>query len=531
MIALGSIIWFGCGEDSVISTKKKTFTGRDLSITPANSYSDLFLDSTSLEQFVTKEKVDSATAQQLRSFYNSRNYQYGWFVSSGLTDPGLAFWNLLNSFISLSKDSSLFDKKLAGQMNQFTDGDTNYSANKKSLDQIELRLTRQFFLYAQKAYEGRVDPQDLQWFVPRKKVDAMEVLDSIVARKGVRFEEWEPANPSYVSLKKELIRMKTIANKGGWATIDMHGRKTYKPGDTGATILAVKQRLRASGEFGQSDSSAVYDSLLLQAVRSVQLRYGFKDDGIIDTPLVKALNVTIRERVEQMLINMERMRWLPEKTASTRIVANIPEFIVHVYEGDKEAFSMPIVVGKEGNSTVIFNDELKYIVFSPYWNVPASIVRKEILPAMSRNPGYLAAQDMEITSGEGGLPSIRQRPGGKNSLGRVKFLFPNNHNIYFHDTPAKSLFEKEMRAYSHGCIRLSDPVKMATYLLRDQPEWTPEKIDEAMHLSDEKWVTLKQQVPVYISYFTAWVDGQGRLNFRDDIYGHDDQMRKLMFRK
>jgi murein L,D-transpeptidase YcbB/YkuD len=163
--------------------------------------------------------------------------------------------------------------------------------------------------------------------------------------------------------------------------------------------------------------------------------------------------------------------------------------------------------------------------------VPQSIVQKEILPAMSRNPNYLASQDMEVTGNEDGVPVIRQRPGGKNALGRVKFLFPNSFNIYFHDTPSKSLFTKDKRAYSHGCIRLSDPVKMANYVLKDQPEWTPEKIEEAMNSGVEKFVRVKNPIPVIITYYTAWVDENGQLNFREDIYGHDASLAQKMFTK
>jgi len=525
-----SFLAASCGEDGKINfRRKKTFTQRDKSITPQNSFTDLFLDSMKLEQFLNAEKIDSATAQHIRSFYNSRNYQYAWFNKDGLSEPGLSFWNLLNSFISLSKDSSLFDKRLAKRMVDFTDGDTIFHVDKNSMDQTELGLTKQFFIYAKTAYAGRVDPEELQWFIPRKKVDALALLDSLVARKGKLLEEWEPVNQQYQALKKELIRFNDIADKGGWQPITLEGKKTYKMNDENPVILQVKQRLFASGDLTQMDSSARYDTVLSTAIRRAQRRFGFKEDGIIDKPLVDALNIPVKQRIEQILINLERMRWLPETTAANRIIANIPEFKIHVYESNNEVFNMNIVVGKEGNSTVIFNDELKYIVFSPYWNVPSSIVKKEILPAMKRNPNYLASQNMEITGNGGGIPSIRQKPGGKNSLGRVKFLFPNNYNIYFHDTPAKSLFEREKRAFSHGCMRLAEPKKLAMYLLRDQPEWTEEKIDEAMNLSNEKWVTLKTPVPVYVSYFTAWVDKEGLLNFRDDIYGHDKKMAERLF--
>ena len=178
---------------------------------------------------------------------------------------------------------------------------------------------------------------------------------------------------------------------------------------------------------------------------------------------------------------------------------------------------------------MMFTGKLSTVVFSPYWNVPPSIVKKEILPAMARNPDYLGKENMEITGNEGGLPVIRQLPGGKNSLGRVKFLFPNSFNIYFHDTPAKSLFSRDRRAYSHGCIRLSDHIKMAEYLLRDNSEWPLERILEAMNSGNEKFVKVKDPVPVFITYYTAWVDEYGLLNFRDDIYKRDAVIAQKMF--
>ncbi len=177
----------------------------------------------------------------------------------------------------------------------------------------------------------------------------------------------------------------------------------------------------------------------------------------------------------------------------------------------------------------MFTRYLNQVVVSPNWNVPESIVEKEILPKMASNPGYLESQNMEIVKDDGSLPTIRQKPGGDNALGQVKFLFPNSFDIYFHDTPSKSLFSKDKRAYSHGCIRLSDPTKMAEYLLRNQPEWTSERIFSAMNAEEEKFVKVKKPVPVFITYYTAWVDDNGLLNFRDDIYGHDEKLIKKMF--
>jgi murein L,D-transpeptidase YcbB/YkuD len=257
---------------------------------------------------------------------------------------------------------------------------------------------------------------------------------------------------------------------------------------------------------------------------------GLNQDGVITAALINKLNVPVKERIRQLLINLERMRWAPEQQPQGNlIIVNIPEFRLHLFNNAKKVFNIDIVVGKAAHSTVIFTDVLKYIVFSPYWNVPPGIVKNEILPAMKRNRNYLTKNNMEQTGYSDGLPVIRQNPGGANALGRVKFIFPNSYNIYFHDTPAKSLFKEETRAFSHGCIRLGEPEKLAAYLLRNQTEWTTQKMDEAMSASKEKWVTLKEPVPVFITYFTAWIDGEGLLNFRDDIYGHDKNLAKHLF--
>jgi murein L,D-transpeptidase YcbB/YkuD len=190
---------------------------------------------------------------------------------------------------------------------------------------------------------------------------------------------------------------------------------------------------------------------------------------------------------------------------------------------------MPVVVGKDGHNTTLFSDLMTTIVFSPYWNVPPSIVKKEIVPGMDSNENYLEEHNMEITGQENGLPVVRQKPGPENSLGKVKFLFPNSFNIYLHDTPAKELFNKDVRAFSHGCIRLANAEKLADYLLQTSSKWTPEKINEAMNSGDEQFVKLKDPVPVFITYYTAWVDDNGVLNFRDDIYGHDKAVAEKMF--
>jgi murein L,D-transpeptidase YcbB/YkuD len=210
---------------------------------------------------------------------------------------------------------------------------------------------------------------------------------------------------------------------------------------------------------------------------------------------------------------------------------NIPEYALHFYDSGKHSFSMDVVVGTAANNTVIFNGNLRYIVFSPYWNVTEEIVKKEVLPAMKLDSNYLTKHNMEIVKYNKKQPVIRQKPGPGNSLGGVKFLFPNNYNIYFHDTPFKEAFASSKRTFSHGCIRLGEPVKLAEYLLRKDTTITSDSIKALMSKTDETWMTAKPAIQVTIKYFTAWVDEKGLLNFRDDIYGHDKKMADKLFAK
>lgn len=321
-------------------------------------------------------------------------------------------------------------------------------------------------------------------------------------------------------LQSAITKYTDIQSRGGWGKITL-SKKFYNKGDSGPTIKQLKDRLRTSGDFTVADTSSLYTAELMEVVKKVQVQFGFKDNGVVDAAFVKELNVPVEKRIQQLQLNIDRFSKLPGVAQGTRLVANIPEFKLHVYEGDQLVFDIDVVVGKESTKTVIFNDEMQHIVFSPSWTVPPSIVKNEILPAMRGRREYLWKNNYVQTGTENGLPVIKQLPGAHNALGKVKFVFPNSHNIYFHDTPAKSLFGLRKRAFSHGCIRLAEPAKLAEYLLRNTPGWTPEKIRKAMNSGDEQYVKLPATVPVSISYFTAWVDNTGMVNFREDIYGLD----------
>lgn len=500
--------------------------GRDTSINSRNSYNTVFFDSVGLEKFIIANGYKDSFANRLRNFYNNRNFQYAWFNGNELSDFASTFYEMQNEYIDYAKDSTLYDEDLAKLFDSVSADDYQVNMQDSITLKTELMLTSQFFRYAKKAYQGnnpQINAKDLEWFIPRRKVDAIATLDSMLASNGKNIDAYEPVNEQYKLLKNYLLKYYAIQKQGGWLKIE-NIKKSLKQGDSADVIPSIKKRLLATNDFTGTDTSKIFTPKFAEAVKHFEHRYGTKEDGIVTQSLINEMNKPVEDLINTMLVNMERMRWMPAIPKTDYLLANIPEFKVHAYENGNYVWDMNVVVGKTGHNTEIFTGNMKYVVFSPYWNVPTSILKAEILPAIQRNPNYLASHNMEWNNG-----SVRQKPGAQNSLGLVKFLFPNEYNIYFHDTPAKSLFNEDSRAFSHGCIRLSEPKKLAEWLLRNNKSWTSDKISKAMNAGKEQTVTLQPGVPVFIGYFTAWVDKDGQLNFRNDIYGHDAKMIKQLF--
>jgi murein L,D-transpeptidase YcbB/YkuD len=512
------------------SKDEKKISKRAYGITKNNSYSDLFLDSLAVEKFIADKKIPDSLSRRMRSFYNTRNYQFAWFTSKGLTEQARGFWNLHDYHTTYNHDTLLHNKTLQKTMdNLIAEEGLSVGANNKTYINTELTLTNHFIQYVTNQYEdGYVKRKEMERFIPRKKEDAMFLADSLLTKKHKDNKYFEDINESYKALKDQLARYYEIAKKGGWPFIP-EDKKTYKKGTSSPAIALIKKHLQITGDMPGGDTSQVFTDTLEMGMQNYQRRFGYTPDGKITAAIIKEMNVPVQNRLQQILINMERMRWMPSRPSGDLILVNIPEFVMHVYDGTKKVWDINVVVGKEGHNTMMFTGDLNQVVFSPYWNVPPSIVRKEILPSLAKDPGYLARNNMEQVGMEGDLPKIRQLPGPDNALGRVKFLFPNSFNIYFHDTNAKGLFNKDKRAFSHGCIRLEEPEKMAQYVLRKQPEWTPERMEEAMNSGTEKYVKVKDPIPVFITYYTAWVDDAGQLNFREDIYDHDKTLAGRMF--
>jgi murein L,D-transpeptidase YcbB/YkuD len=523
--------------------KKRRAILADQSVYSNQNFTDLKIDSLEIDSFFKNFSTSDSIQTEVREFYKRRNYQLAWFNEKGITNAAPNFYSQLLSHTQEFEDKILLNNTLDSLVMFSQSDEKKFLSLEKNIYQLELMLTTTFFNYAQKTFSGRLkDPFDLEWFIPRKKKNYQTLLDSLVSyRRGEKVQE--PVNQYYILLKTKLIQYREIQKHGGLPLVETDA-KLIAAGDSNTCLLDVKKHLVLTGDLIQNNNSAIFTDTLANAVKRFQHRMGLVENGTINTATLAEFNKPIEQRIKQIMVNMERLRWVPIEMEKEYLLVNIPEFRLHVFDNYKQVWQMDVVVGKDVHKTSIFKGDISQIVLNPYWGVPTSIVRNEILPKLKRNPGYLARNNMEVLSGNtvidanninwnnysGNVPyNFRQKPGTNNSLGKIKFLFPNNFSIYLHDTPSKSLFSESSRAFSHGCIRVSEPRRLALYLLRKELDWNETKVDKILKTNQETIIKLSPTVPVYIAYFTAWVDNTGALNFRKDIYHLDEKLAEEIF--
>ena len=401
---------------------------------------------------------------------------------------------------------------------------------------------------------GRINPEHLKFGidVKSKKYNLPEFIAQQVVNAGnveSVLDQIEPPYAGYRRIEASLKQYVALAAKGDGAQVP-GGAKTVAPGDpyTGTAELAA--RLRLLGDLPQGGSFDSYSGGLVEGVKHFQARHGLATDGKLDAATLRELNTPLSERVQQIDDALERWRWMPTEFQQPPVLVNIPEFRLRAYSDDHQlALSMKVVVGKAApTKTPVFTDDIQYIVFRPYWNVPPGILRRTVIPGILKNSGYLARERFGVTDSRGravspnddlvaGLRSgkyfIRQKPGPNNSLGLVKFMFPNSHSVYLHSTPSTELFAKSRRDFSSGCIRVEKPAELAALLLRNQPDgqqpWTVARAQAAMDSGkDNRQVNLAVSVPILILYVTAVAEEDGTVHFFDDIYGHDKRLNALL---
>ncbi len=515
------VFWPACNQNTQKNTPQSTTDtlspkskkNSDIAGNFSNQ-AELRFDSTDINSFLKKYPLFKSLETDIRKFYSGRDFTYAWYDNNGMIEQAD---NLYNNIMNIGQEG-LPDKTL------YKDSLTELFDAPRS-PETELMLTAQYFDFAKKTWQGisEKDSRSIDWFLPRKKIDLSFLMDSLLRDTSSSIIKNGYSYRQYGLLKDFLKRYRNIA-KNKWAQIKP-GNKSYKQGDSSETIKLIREKLFLLGDLSSNPSSAKFDKDLTDAVKHYQQRLGITVNGTIGPGTIKELNNGPEEYIRTIIVNMERCRWVPVGLTDNYFIVNIPAFELFAFQNDSLVFTMKVVVGKAMHKTVIFNGDLKYVVFSPYWNVPPGILKNEILPAIKKDPHYLKKHNMEWDG-----KSVRQKPGPNNSLGLVKFLFPNTYNIYLHDSPAKSLFNENVRAFSHGCIRVAQPKKLAMYLLRDDPKWTENKIVKAMKSRKEQYVTLKKTVPVFIAYLTAWVDRSGNLNIRKDIYHRDARLEGMIMK-
>ena len=409
--------------------------------------------------------------------------------------------------------------------------------------QVEAAMTQAFLAYARDLSSGALTPSDVDAGIVREiaRPDPQAMLQGI-ATSGAPAEflrDLAPSSPEYARLLKEKLRLEGVILAGGWPDLPLAER--LQPGDQGPQVIALRDHLVARG-YLMASAAATYDRSLLRAVQRFQLDHGLAADGVANPATLEALRLPASERLKSVIVALERLRWLGDAPRGSRhIWVNLPEFMARIVDEGRTTFKTRAVIGKdvEDQRSPEFSDVMEYMVINPSWGVPRSIIIKEYLPLLQRNRNAVSHLDVVDNKGRivprgavnfaaysaSSFPfGLRQPPSDGNALGKVKFMFPNVHNIYLHDTPAKNLFAHEVRAYSHGCIRLGDPFDFAHVLLSAQSEDPKGLFQTELESRLETSVSLDSSVPVHLVYFTAWPTARGQIGYRNEVYGRDGRL-------
>ncbi|MBF9238014.1 L,D-transpeptidase family protein [Hymenobacter sp. BT683] len=577
LVALGSVSLQSCGSDSS-SASGDAKNGATGGLFASNPGPQPRLDSTYIINTLRAAPAFKPQLLAARRFYRDRNFQLAWFKDHKPVPQVQTLQDIIAKAQEEGLDPKTYQtkdfKKLFADLEAAQSDTTRRNALEREID---VALTGTYMQWGSDFYRGIANPRDSKntaWQVKPNKIKLHKALLTFLGERKSRYNYYEfaPLHPEYDNLRKALAAYREQERAGGWPVLPASLK--LRPGQASPAVPALRQRLwGGAGSPGKAQPASapvatpvslrdsakagiaavpaqqVYDPELVNAVKAFQSDAGLRPDGVVGGETLTALNVPIGTRIDQIILNMERWRWLPKRFEPNYLLVNIPEYTLHVVEENKEVFTMPVIVGKALNETPIFSDKMEFVVLSPYWNVPFSIIENELRSKLVANPNYLDRLDMEVVKGWGAKATpvdpasidwanvtketfkytLRRRPGPKNDLGEVKFIFPNSNDIYLHDTPHDELFSQTNRSFSHGCVRVKEPIKLATYLLRNKPGWDQATILDTISRRREKYVTLKEKLPVYLVYFTAWADADGHPHFRKDIYGHDKELAREYF--
>jgi len=496
----------------------------------------------------------------LKKLYTQLFYIPIWIKKDKPSKVSQELFDIIHADKSLDRTTELYQNMLAleEEMHQL------YAYPSSIVQKVnwEFRMSQLYEEYANYVLYGSINWGALQarlsnlrvsaitagWITYKPRSSPLTVVENAVLMGSLKkaFSEAEPNKYHYKALRKALDRYIDIKENGGWPHISLKG--ILKPGRSNPAVPFIRERLLITGDYipcAESEESDLYDKCLKKAVIRYQKRNGLVANGVIGKNTIRAMNKTVEERIAIIKINLDRIKWLHERPDNRHIIINIPDYRLYYEENGKLKMTMKVIVGKRKNPTPIFSNRVKSVVLNPYWNVPKSIIQKEMIPKLLRNPHAMAGQGIDIYTGWGSdakkvsggsvnwaqyrysktVPfRFAQRPGNRNALGRIKFLFPNQFHVYMHDTPTKHLFKRHKRSYSHGCIRLEKPKLMMETIASFNPTLELDKANKILKSKKNTYFSLKNTIPIDVVYLTAWVGYDGKLQFRDDVYGYDKLM-------
>lgn len=485
----------------------------------------------------------------LLAFYQKRDYRPVWCDANGLSSTAARDWLSILGRAEGEGMNGLLMHRDAIRQRLDAEGPVE-------LAELDLMLTDSFFQYARRMGQGQLDSAvvDPDWHIAQPEIKPAALLERLVSsgRVAEAAAALLPRHAEYRKLRQALARYLAIQESGGWPLLKRSGRR-LEPGDSSLDIHTLRQQLWLMGELAEDAAQGyVYDAALERAVMRFQRRHGLRGDGIIGEHTRAALAVPVEQRIEQIRLNLERWRWLPRELGSRYITVNTAAFELRVHDQDAVPLSMRVIVGKTAHPTPVFTEKMRYLIVNPYWHVPSRVAIRDLIPRQLGQPDFFRSRAIRVLSGwqpdavevdpqkvdwrsflDGRyLPyKLIQDPGPGNALGRIKFMLPNVHSIYLHDTPAKHLFEKPVRTYSAGCIRVEKPMALARYVLGLERSAAPSMLEALLEQQDTRTIVLQEPIPVYVWYQTAWVDEAGTLQFRDDIYGHDERLAAALSRE
>jgi murein L,D-transpeptidase YcbB/YkuD len=473
----------------------------------------------------------------LRAFYAGRDYEPVWTDGEQLRHKA---YYAIDQLSRAGEDGLYPDEYHIDEIRRCLDGSCGTASGA-----LELLLTDGLLKYIRHLRTGRLDPQDTgtEWHIRPPVIDPVAVLTGILASPSFQdaLHQLPPRHPGYLRLKALLRGYRSLESTGGWPVIPPG--EVLERGSYDQRVHLLRHRLMLSGNLAGFDYREAFnfDATLEEAVRVFQALHGLEVDGVVGRKTLAALNVPISERIQQIQLNMERWRWMPDELGERYLLVNMAGFELQAIEDDKTVMDMRVIIGRPYRSTPAFAGQMSYLVFNPYWNVPHKLAILDLLPKQQADPDYLTLKGFrvyadwskgaqELDPAEIDWPAytpetfpyrLRQDPGKSNSLGRIKFMLPNPYAVYLHDTPSRHLFRRPVRTFSSGCIRVEEPVQLADFVLRDGTGTTTVDVLEEIDSGENHSISLPKTVPVYLLYLTTWVDDEGRAHFHDDVYGRD----------